>query len=153
MDYYQLAEEFVETLGEINRIECSGIKHSAGDVMRGEMFVLIMLEKSGEPLSPGAISREADISTARVAVLLNGLEKKGFIVRVPSASDRRMLSVNLTENGKDYLRKKKEELISYRMRVLQAMGEDEAKSFMESLSKLADAERKVIDDIRKEVNT
>ena len=151
MDYYHLAEQFVEALGEINRLECSGMQRISRDVMRGEMFVLIMLEKSGEPLSPGTISREAEISTARVAVLLNGLEKKGYIVRVPSEADRRMLSVSLTGSGREYLRSKKEELISHRMRVLMAMGEEDAKRFIECLAKLTEAERKVINELRKEV--
>lgn len=151
MDYYQLAEEFVERLGEINRIECAGLQQLSDNVMRGEIHVLIMLMKSGESLSPGFISREAGVSTARVAALLNSLEKKGMIVRTPSPEDRRMLSVSLTDHGREYVESKREKLISHRIRVLKAMGEEDAERFISLLGKLTEAERRVTDGLRKGV--
>lgn len=51
------------------------------------------------------ISQRAEIDTMTVSVIIRGLIKKGFIVRVQHPTDTRAYSITLTEEGKDVLQK------------------------------------------------
>ena len=51
------------------------------------------------PLEPRQIAEAAHASRASVSSALNTLERGGFIVRTPSSTDRRRVTVALTEKG------------------------------------------------------
>ncbi|MFC8731729.1 MarR family winged helix-turn-helix transcriptional regulator [Luteimicrobium sp. NPDC057192] len=76
----------------------------AGDygVNRGDGDVMFALRRSGEPyrLSPTSLARALLMTTGTMTGRLDRLEKRGLIVRVPSAHDRRSLDVELTPEGK-----------------------------------------------------
>ncbi|MGW8566009.1 MarR family winged helix-turn-helix transcriptional regulator [Isoptericola sp. NPDC055881] len=76
----------------------------AGDygVNRGDGDVLFALRRSGEPfrLSPTSLARALLMTTGTMTGRLDRLEKRGLIVRVPSAHDRRSLDVELTAEGR-----------------------------------------------------
>jgi DNA-binding MarR family transcriptional regulator len=63
-------------------------------------LVLGILADSQTPVSPNHIAERLIISRASVTSLLDSLEKRGFVKRQPHLSDRRMLSVELTEAGR-----------------------------------------------------
>jgi DNA-binding MarR family transcriptional regulator len=63
-------------------------------------LLLSILADSETPLSPNKIADRLIISRASVTSLLDSLEKRGFVKRLPHQSDRRMLSVQLTDTGK-----------------------------------------------------
>jgi DNA-binding MarR family transcriptional regulator len=51
------------------------------------------------PLEPRAIASLASASRASVSSALNTLERNGFVVRARSSGDRRLVTVELTEQG------------------------------------------------------
>lgn len=51
------------------------------------------------PLEPRRIARLASASRASISSALNTLERNGFVVRSRSSSDRRLVTVELTERG------------------------------------------------------
>jgi DNA-binding MarR family transcriptional regulator len=71
-------------------------------VNRGDGDVMFALRRSGEPfrLSPTSLARALLMTTGTMTGRLDRLEKRGFIVRVPSTHDRRSLDVELTPEGK-----------------------------------------------------
>jgi len=72
--------------------------------------VLRFLSQSDKPMTAGAISRSMNVSTARVAVLLNKMEAKGFIRRTTGAEDARTVVVSLTALGTQTVQKLRESL-------------------------------------------
>ena len=76
MDYECLAEEFLENLKQMLQIP---MRKNTDRFVRGEMFVLDYLSKNGA-VTPGQISSEMNVSTARMAKLLATLESKGLII-------------------------------------------------------------------------
>lgn len=52
---------------------------------------------------PGLLARELELSPSRLTRILDALEERKLISRMLSASDRRSISVSLTENGKDLI--------------------------------------------------
>jgi DNA-binding MarR family transcriptional regulator len=53
-----------------------------------------------EPLPPNKIAERLIISRASVTSLLDSLERRGYVRRVPHSTDRRMLLIELTEAGR-----------------------------------------------------
>jgi DNA-binding MarR family transcriptional regulator len=59
------------------------------------------LRRTGKPyrLSPGALARYMGLSAAAMTNRLNHLEERGLVRRLPDASDRRGVLVELTDAG------------------------------------------------------
>jgi MarR family 2-MHQ and catechol resistance regulon transcriptional repressor len=62
-------------------------------------LVLGILADAAEPLPPNQIAERLIISRATVTGLLDSLERRGYVRRLPHASDRRMLLIELTDTG------------------------------------------------------
>ena len=84
MDSELLAERLVDQTELLFR---SGPQKQIGKHAQGECFVLRCLARSAKPLLPSDLSSLAQSSTARIAVVLNTLEKKGYITRAIDPSD------------------------------------------------------------------
>ena len=81
------------------------VKHIADLVQPFELtpssgLVLGILADHEEPLPPNKIAERLIISRASVTSLLDSLERRGYVQRVPHSSDRRMLLIELTESGR-----------------------------------------------------
>lgn len=149
MDYDSLANEYLSYMAEMNKVE-SIVRRSrhTGDVMRGEMLILAFMRRCGETVSPGCISREAEISTARVSAALNSLEKKGLVVRTPSEYDRRMSLVSLTEEGVDYVDSKRREMREYHAGLLGSLGEKDACELVRIMGRLSESSRTFLKEMQ-----
>jgi DNA-binding MarR family transcriptional regulator len=51
--------------------------------------------------SPGELATDLEISSGAMTSRLDGLEKKGYVRRLPEPTDRRGVVVELTEQGRD----------------------------------------------------
>ncbi len=78
MDYIELAKELLEKGHETRKIGPNRIFEKS---TRGEIFAIFYIHHHGTLVSPGDISDAMEISSARVAVMLNNMEKKGLIKR------------------------------------------------------------------------
>lgn len=63
--------------------------------------VLGILEGAGEPLSPGVIGQRLFTTPATVTGLIDSLEKRGLVRRIPHPSDRRKLLVEISDAGRE----------------------------------------------------
>ena len=60
----------------------------------------ILADAGGVPLPPNQIAERLIISRATVTGLLDSLEKRGYVRRLPHSGDRRMLLIELTDSGR-----------------------------------------------------
>ena len=58
--------------------------------------ILAVVEGAGEPLEPSVIAERLLITTGSVTSLLDNLEKRGLIRRLPHPEDRRKLLIEIT---------------------------------------------------------
>jgi DNA-binding MarR family transcriptional regulator len=58
--------------------------------------ILAIVEGAGEPLEPSVIAERLLITTGSMTSLLDNLEKRGLIRRLPHPSDRRKLLIDIT---------------------------------------------------------
>ena len=65
-------------------------------------FTLLMqlLQADEQGLTPSECAERAGVTRATITGLLDGLEREGLVKRQPCPSDRRMLSVQLTDEGR-----------------------------------------------------
>jgi DNA-binding MarR family transcriptional regulator len=91
MNLVRTADMLVKRIGEL--VEPFGLTPSSA-------LVLGILADAGAPLPPNQIAERLIISRATVTGLLDSLEKRGYVRRLPHASDRRMLLIELTDDGR-----------------------------------------------------
>ena len=62
-------------------------------------MALAVIEGAGEPLEPGIIAERLIITAGSVTSVLDTLEKRGLVRRMPHPTDRRKLLVDVTDDA------------------------------------------------------
>ncbi len=70
------------------------------DLTPSSGLVLGILADVGVPLPPNQIAERLIISRASVTSLIDSLERRGYVRRLPHTTDRRMLLIELTDAGR-----------------------------------------------------
>lgn len=103
-------DKFIELTHKLYQIQ----KDSLSFLLKGENGVLLFLNETKD-VTPSMISNTFKVSSARVATILNSLEKKNYINRIQSEEDKRVIFISLTEEGLEesiYLRNKYYKLLN-----------------------------------------
>jgi len=135
MNYTELAAELIDKMGVLHKARPH--KH-INEALRGEACVLIYIAHTGGGVLPGEICHEMDVSTARVAATLNGLEKKGLITRRIDQNDRRKILVDLTGEGKALAKKHQRSVTEAAAKMLELLGEHDAREYTRITGRLAE---------------
>lgn len=135
MDYQALAVELIEKMYIINRAR----PHKRlNECMQGEPFVMQYLAFHKGTALPSEISQFMNISSARIAVALNNLEKKGLITRRIDIHDRRRILVDMTPKGKMQVEKQKKLMLENFTRLISLLGEQDAKEYVRITGRLSE---------------
>lgn len=95
-----LNEILVKLFRNINDIEEQSIKtEEFKDVTTNDMHVIEAIGV-GSPKNMTAVARELGVTTGTLTISVNSLVKKGFVDRVRSEEDRRVVLVSLSNKGK-----------------------------------------------------
>jgi DNA-binding MarR family transcriptional regulator len=71
---------------------------------KGKFTLLMQLYQAHEKgLTPSECAERAGVTKATITGLLDGLERDGLVRRFPDSQDRRMLRLQLTDQGRDLL--------------------------------------------------
>lgn len=127
MPYDELARELFEIMDPEKR---RPPHQDMNKMMHGEMAVMRLLEAENRPLLAGEISRKLSITTARVAAVLGGLERKGMIERKADPADKRRVAVHITSAGCAFNAHKRNEIITHMRSILVSMGEQDAREYV-----------------------
>lgn len=101
-----------ELLSKINADKYRKLLSTLEDGYKGLYVILKVIKNSDKEVIAGDIATKLNITTARVAAALNNLEKKKWIIKYKSSLDRRKTIVELTDLGKNVLKRREEEIIS-----------------------------------------
>ncbi len=135
MDYIKLAEEFFQKSYQMKK---NNHQQMLDESLQGEIFTLLYLKVKNDYALPKEISEEMNISSARVASILNSLEEKALIKREIDKSDRRRILVTLTDLGKERALLHEEKVIGLIAKMLELLGEDDAKELLRITSRIVD---------------
>ena len=88
------------------------------------------------PMPPNQIAERLIISRATMTGLLDSLERRGYVYRVPHSSDRRMLLIELTEAGRQVAQAFRLVVHQHQNQWLAALNEQEQGQLIEALHRL-----------------
>ncbi|MDR0445718.1 MAG: transcriptional regulator [Oscillospiraceae bacterium] len=140
MDYAALAVSLDESMSKMRGETKNG--RIAALPPGGEMFILSVVVASGDPVSPGELSAVCGVTTARVAMTLNMLEDKGYIIRETDKSDRRRVLVAATESGRAAFQRHDAERRMMLERLLRDLGENDAREYIRIMGRVAEITRR-----------
>jgi DNA-binding MarR family transcriptional regulator len=127
MNLVRTADLLVKRIGEL--VQPFGLSPSSG-------LALGILADAGAPLPPNQIADRLIISRATVTGLLDSLEKRGYVRRLPHATDRRMLLIELTDTGRQVAHEFRLVVHQHEKGWLAALSEQEQRELIESLHQL-----------------
>ncbi|MGZ9224066.1 MAG: MarR family winged helix-turn-helix transcriptional regulator [Anaerolineales bacterium] len=99
-------------------------------------LVLSILADSESSLPPNNIADQLIISRATVTGLIDSLERRGYVRRLPHLSDRRMLLVELTDSGRQVANTFRPIVHQHQKVWLDALSEKEQQRLIDSLQQL-----------------
>ncbi len=86
-----------------------------------------------------------EVSSARMAVILNKLEEKELVKRIKSKDDKRITYVKLTEKGYESINEVRKQMIKRFMIIKDVLGEEEFERFMIDLEKISNIDMEDIE--------
>ncbi|MBQ6622391.1 MAG: MarR family transcriptional regulator [Mogibacterium sp.] len=107
--------------------------------LKGEDGVLLTLRASSGPVFSGDIVERTGLTTGRVANILKNLEDKRQIDRVQDQEDKRRISVQLTESGREAAEERYRRNICCRQELLDRLATEERDRMFEFLERLIEA--------------
>jgi len=66
-----------------------------------ELYILLFIALKG-PQSMSSLAKEYSMTKSNITVLVDDMENKGYLARVRSEEDRRVIMITLTERGKTF---------------------------------------------------
>lgn len=103
---------------------------------RGLNILLHFLYRSTEEVCAGDLSRAFNVSTARIAVALKNLARKGLVETYPSAFDGRKVVVHITDAGRKAVENSICEMTDLMKCLMREIGEDDLKEFLRIFAKI-----------------
>jgi DNA-binding MarR family transcriptional regulator len=111
-------------------------------IRKSEMFTLMnignLLKKYPDGIKLGSLSQALNLAPPTVTPMINSLEENGFIERVGSKEDRRVVYIRLTQMGQSFLDEKENHFKSNINKLVNYLGEEDAKTFIRIVRKTAD---------------
>lgn len=135
MDYLELARQ----LAEINKKMLKISEYTKmTDANRGEGVLLGYLRRHDNEATPTELSIALNVSTARIAVLINKMEQKKLVERQKHPENKRNTIVRLLPEGKKLSEKQEEDFNQNVVRFFETLGEEKAALFVELQSEMVD---------------
>lgn len=131
--YYDLAGQFINVRRSLPYIK---FDKEVSRKIKHEICILSYLMLHDGVAHPKDLSDEFIVSTARMAVLLNQLEDKGYIQRIPDSLDSRQTIIKLQPKGAEFFNDKNNEILMFIARFFEELGEEESSEFVRLYTKL-----------------
>ena len=101
--------------------------------------IFMLLSQGEEPLSMGRLSSELDVPLSTTTRIVDGLVQAGMVERITDPSDRRVVRVGMSKNGRELY----EAGIAYNKqriaKLLSVFTAEEQEQFLKLMNKLFDA--------------
>jgi len=109
-----------------------------------QLTVVKMLEALGD-LSLSRLSEKIRAQNSTVTGIVDRMEREGLVVRTRSATDRRVVHIQLTDKGAGLAREVKVEPIHIFREALLSLSHEDARSLLRILTKLAERVKTIVE--------
>ncbi|MGH4029978.1 MarR family winged helix-turn-helix transcriptional regulator [Actinomycetota bacterium Odt1-20B] len=100
----QLAEQLLRLTRRMHRIQKHHLEHSQLAITPAQSRLLRTLAHYSEPPRMADLAQRLEVVPRAVTTLVDGLEAGGRVRRAPDPSNRRVVRIELTEEGREALR-------------------------------------------------
>lgn len=107
------------------------------NISSAQLNCLLTLQENG-PLPPSQIARVMMVNSSTITGIIDRLEQKGLVKRMRISTDRRIITVELTKNGKVLAENAPPPIQHKLFDGLSRLSEKDIKNIAESLLKLTD---------------
>lgn len=133
MDYHELAEELLDLHSKTPHIQG---ERQTSRLIHGEIGVLNYLSVHNNHAYPKDLSNALSVSTARIASILNQLERRRLVTRTRDPLDNRQVIVQLTEQGQQLIALQRSHMLEEMKQCLEFLGPEDAQNFVRILKRL-----------------
>lgn len=123
-------EEAIALLSQFRECRARKFWGEVDDAQRGIGFALAYLVNSSGEVIAGDLAKNMGVSTARIAALLNKMEKSGLVKRNGSAKDARKTVVCITPEGREIANGIREKVIAKVELLLDRVGKEDLEEFL-----------------------
>lgn len=123
----QLAKELLDL---IIKHEMLPFQKKLESMAKGELLILNYLYQHEDGGLPSEISRQVNVSCARITAIASSLEKKAMVLRQISNQNRREVHLFITETGRNYLENHYQEVSAQVAKLLEFLGEEDARHYL-----------------------
>lgn len=139
METSEAAQKLIASLQRLSRTVES---RQTADSAKGELFALTYLYEKDAVALPSEISAAMNVSTARIATLLNNLESRGLIRRMADKHDRRRVDVSLTKAGAKLVEERRGKIYGRISELVEALGEKDTLDYLRITERIIDFSNK-----------
>lgn len=133
LDYEEEARLFVSLWG---RMMHRPVNYHIEKTYIGEGRILLYLCLKHNGATAGELKKELEVGASRIANALKNLEAKGLVTREISQEDKRQVLVYITEEGKEVLKERNDQLMTNTIQLLRQLGEEDTKEFLRLMEKV-----------------
>ncbi|QFQ25327.1 MarR family winged helix-turn-helix transcriptional regulator [Bacillus thuringiensis] len=130
----QLMEELSTNVFAMFRTLRNDIGKIFGDYIPWNEFIVLRILNRTNKEMVSRVANELNVSNSHITAVTEKLINKGFVTRSRSTSDRRVVYLEITEQGKDLVAKMEDAKKQYLQERFSALSEDEM-NVMISISK------------------
>jgi DNA-binding MarR family transcriptional regulator len=113
---------------------------SGSPIPHGQLVVLRYLREHREsPVTPTDLSLELGVRPPTVTPIIRRLERKEYLVRVPSDEDRRRVDLSITPEGLAALQELEAQLMLFYQSLLDRLTPDEGDELLRLMDKISDS--------------
>lgn len=107
------------------------------DISINDMHIIEAIG-TGEPKNMSTVAKAIDVTVGTLTIGINGLVKKGYVIRERGTADRRVVYISLTDKGLRAYRHHEQFHKNMALSIMDRLDEDEAVVLVRSLNKLTD---------------
>ncbi|HEX7064663.1 MAG TPA: MarR family transcriptional regulator [Bacillales bacterium] len=144
----RLVETYVDLSFKINKIGEMIVIHELDDALTLEQNAVLRYIRQHEPCTSSALSKAFYVEKSAVTAIINRLEKKGFIQRVRSDEDRRVVYLRLTAEGERFHQECTERVNQMLSKIIAQFDGGEIESFMKTYEKLKNSLEKQLKEVK-----
>nr|WP_253293817.1 MarR family transcriptional regulator [Falcatimonas sp. MSJ-15] len=146
---YRTGGVIVDVYGDLNRIlvslfndlidieEKALIVDEFKDISINDMHIIEAIG-TGEPKNMSTVAKAIDVTVGTLTIGINGLVKKGYVIRERGTADRRVVYISLTDKGLRAYRHHEQFHKNMALSIMDRLDEDEAVVLVRSLNKMTD---------------
>lgn len=107
------------------------------DISINDMHIIEAIG-TGEPKNMSTVAKAIDVTVGTLTIGINGLVKKGYVIRERGTADRRVVYISLTDKGLRAYRHHEQFHKNMALSIMDRLDEDEAVVLVRSLNKMTD---------------